>query len=215
MMKTLEDLAEFYNTDKSNKYHNYIPVYQFWINNRMVKSLLEIGFGKGASMRMWQEYFNLFPKWYPKTKLYCIEYSEGLEHSEKWKNPNLQIENVEVIEGDSTKVFTWDIMPNDLDIIVDDGSHYPEDQITSFLLGFKKLASKGLWFIEDTHCGFTEKFGSTKLLYNWLSDLQVKQQLPNMNAPGDFYASRDMLDGISQDIYAIHSYKSMIVIEKG
>lgn len=205
-MGKLSDLATKYKTDKCPADHAYTPIYEKWLDKRQIESLLEVGFGSGASARMWTEC-------YPLANIYCVEYKND-EHENVWKSPDLNINGLKTFIGDSTKKETWDNIPREIDVIIDDGSHFPKDQIETFLIGFEHLKSGGLYFIEDTHCGGEQKYGATTMLYEWLRDLCVNQQAFHVQTGGDFYKARPYMGYMTRDIFSIHSYKSLIVIEK-
>jgi len=207
---TLDDIARKHGTDKSSDYHNYIPTYEKWLSNRRINKLLEIGFGKGASARMWLEYL-------PEAEIYCIEYG-GDEFEQKWQKPEVDVPRLNFRFGDSTNEGTWKNISADFDVVVDDGSHDPNDQIATFLLAFPKVKSGGLYFLEDTHCGFQEKYqkkyGDQEILYHWFFNRIIAQQTPGVAVGGDFYNSRPHIKGVAKDILSYHFYKSMIVFEK-
>ena len=203
----LHEISAKYGTDKyhhgfATEYHKYFEA----IRND-VKSLLEIGILDGGSLRMWRDYF-------PNAEIYIIEFFED-EYRNLWQSPDTKIPNVTVISGNQSYPSTWEEIPNVLDVVIDDGSHVPEDQIASVELGFSKLKSKGLWFIEDTHCNFHKNYnvGGDKL-YHWIMNMVVKQQIPYLSTMGDFYKIQPLLKGIEKNIFAYHLYKSMIVLEK-
>jgi hypothetical protein len=205
-MGRLSDLAIKYNTDKQPKDHNYTPIYEEWLNKIDVKSMLEVGFGPGASMRMWLEY-------YPDSSVYCLEYG-GEEYEQVWDKPNLDLPRLNLIMGNSTIKQSWEKVPHNLDFIVDDGDHHAEAMLATFYSGFSHLRAGGLYFIEDLHCPFESKYGATHLMYDWMYDIMLAQQAPHVQTGGDFYKARPYMDANARDIYSIHSYKSMIVIQK-
>jgi hypothetical protein len=53
----LHELGLKYKTDKAT-YHNFLKFYEKHINKALVKKFLEIGVYKGASLKMWREYFD-------------------------------------------------------------------------------------------------------------------------------------------------------------
>ena len=209
-MTSLTELSQKYNTDKKPENHNYIPMYEFWLKDKSIRKMLEVGFGSGASARMWEEY-------YPNAEIHIME-SLGSEYSDIWGKPDISISRVSVIVGDSTNPEDWKTIAADFDLIIDDGSHNPDDQIATFYNGFAKLKSGGLYFIEDTHCNFEKKFTDRDKLYPWVRNLIVTQQLPGIQTgfdyPGNFYAVRHILQGLSRDILSFHFYKSIIMFEK-
>jgi len=207
-MALLFDLADKYGTDKRFSDHAYVIFYEKLMEPKRMTTnkMLEIGYGSGASIRMWMDYF-------PNADIYCMEYC-GEEHKDVWHNPSLDIPDMELIVGDSTKPESWVDVPNNLDFIIDDGSHFPEHQIKTFLNGFPHVKSGGLYFIEDLHCGFEEAYGATSRVYDWVFDYIMKQQTPGRNFGGNFYQCRGAMEDVVRDIYSYQFFKSVIVFEK-
>lgn len=207
-MGILYDLADKHKTDKRLADHNYVMMYENLMESKRftTNKILEVGFGEGGSVRMWMEYF-------PNADIYCMEYFDK-EYSDVWHNPNTDIPELNVIKGDSTKPETWLEVPQNLDYIIDDGSHFGKDQMATFLNGFPHLASGGLYFIEDTHCTFENIYGATDEIYKWVFNMVMQQQTPGRNYGGNFYQSRGAMPEIVRDIYSYQFYKSVIVFEK-
>lgn len=208
-MKSLFNLANKYNTDKRYEEHNYIQMYSEIMESSRttVNKMLEIGFGKGGSVRMWMDYF-------PNADIYCMEYCDE-EYKNVWHNPNLDIPNLEVIIGDSTKPESWLNVPYELDYIIDDGDHHPENQIATFMNGFSHVKSGGLYFIEDTHCNFEKIYtGGIDVIYRWAFEMIIQQQTPGRNYGGNFYSSRHAMPPIVNEIYSYFFYKSIIAFQK-
>lgn len=204
---SLAELAAKYGTDKQIKDHNYVSMYERLLKTIKVNSLLEVGLGAGASVKMWIEYFK-------QAKIYCIE-DFGDENKEVWNGADGKINGLKLINGDSTNQETWDKVPANLDVIIDDGNHHPDSQITTFARGFQHLRSGGLYFIEDTHCNFEERYtGGHDLLYKGIFEMIIQQQTPNVNWGGNFYQARYTMPEYVRDIYSYHFYKSIICFEK-
>lgn len=206
-MPSLSDLAIEFGTDKRPEIHNYTPIYEnlFGYNsNRVVSNLLEIGFGNGASAKMWMAYF-------ARAQISVIEKC-GDEFLSLWANPTMDIVGLDVYKGDSTDKEVWGFVPYALDVIIDDGSHFADDQIKTFMYGFDHVKEGGLYVIEDTHCNFHPSFECGVNIYDWLYELIVGQQKDLSN--GDFYKTREKMKGISKNIFGYYLYKSLIVFEK-
>jgi len=61
---------------------------------------------------------------------------------------------LKIIKHDATKKSLINKIPNDFDVILDDGSHKPNDiQQTFELLFNNNLKEGGIYIIEDVHCG--------------------------------------------------------------
>jgi hypothetical protein len=162
----LDILAKKYILDKhiSTKCHNYIPNYSNIFKNirNDVKTVLEIGIGSvengqmggivslgyktGNSLKCWSEYF-------VNAKIYGIDI---FEHKE------LNCEKIHTIVADQSSdkdLFNAiNIIDSSLDIIIDDGSHFGEHQVFSFMFLNKYLSENGLYIIEDIQPNNIEKF---------------------------------------------------------
>jgi hypothetical protein len=209
MTKTLTKLLIETNADKGPKYHGYDSFYEHWLADRTVagreiKSLLEIGLMRGQSAKVWVDYF-------PNAQIYMMDdFSQGDHLDEVITSDYI------LVQGNSTDVHAWLNVPMNLDVIIDDGSHLPNDQINTFLWGFHHLAPGGLYFIEDTYINFDPAFSSQDIIYTWLQSMIVAQTATKLEPVpwGDFYKVRDKLPWPISDIYAYHLYRSVIMLEK-
>lgn len=142
-MDSLENIYKKYCTDgdcgtgDKGTTHSYINVYDKLLNEYRNSKInfLEIGIASGLSMLMWREYFS--------------EDSEihGVDITNK-EHENVEFKNINLFYGDATKkeTFSNDTM---YDIIIDDGSHNPYDQVNSFNILKNKMNKGGLYIIED------------------------------------------------------------------
>jgi len=133
----LKEIAQKYNTDKGTD-HSYLPIYeQIFLPMRLDKfNMLEIGVLDGASIAMWLEYL-------PNANIFGMDVDrhEGLVEDSRFTYINCSQSDVERVPT---------LFANDsLDIVIDDGSHFAEDQILSLHLLWKALKPGGLYFIED------------------------------------------------------------------
>lgn len=146
-------------TDKNR--HGYLNVYEQYFQPLKEKeiSLLEIGIWSGASIRIWEKFFT-------RALIYGIEKDPAvLDH--KFSRAKIDI----VDQSDKIQLENYSKDKN-FDIIIDDGSHFPLDQILSFQILFEKLNSGGLYIIEDLHVAYQEIFRNYKgLNVSFLSNL--------------------------------------------
>jgi hypothetical protein len=197
-MPTLDELAIKHCTDKASHSHAYMTMYAQWMESSRGKpiKLLEIGLGLGGSARMWVEAF-------PNAEIWVIDIK-----------PTVNAEGAKIICGPQQDPAVWMQLPFGFDFIIDDGSHIPDHQIKSLHLGFPKLNPGGMYFIEDCHCAQHPNFNPSQedILYSYIWSLMRQQQLDWSS--GDFYKTRNGLDGLARDIYAYHFYKSVICLER-
>ena len=149
-LNTLDELAIAYDTDKSSKGHNYIPVYHRYfkrLRNKEVK-FLEIGFYKGASARMWEKYF-------PNAALYFIDNNNLVPMDQYNKDLSTRSHCYVVDQSSEAELRNFiNQVGGDFDIIVDDGSHISSHVILSFQVLFPHLKPGGIYVVEDLHASY-------------------------------------------------------------
>lgn len=131
---TLDQLAKRYGTDKSSMGHDYMPFYER-ILPKNPKSIMEIGVYKGASMKVWRDYF-------PDTQLY------GLDLFAKKDFPD--IEGVQWFKGNQSDEYIlehirYNIKPQ---VIIEDASH---NCIAHWVTLFSLISCCEIYIIEDLH----------------------------------------------------------------
>lgn len=148
-------LAEYHGTDKAGFYS---PFYDLLFRDRREKvyKVLEIGIGTvhamshvpgykpGASLRMWRDYF-------PNAMIFGIDKEE---FPPMGASDALNIRQCDQSsEEQLTGIIPWLAAGGKFDLIVDDGSHKPEDQFLTFRILSRLLDSRGLYIIEDLQDG--------------------------------------------------------------
>lgn len=133
----MKNWVEF--TDKFRD-HSYYSLYRFLIKNSP-KKILEIGVDLGAPFYYWQEFF-------PESKIWGID-NRTLEECAKHKNCEyLPIPENSVYINNNIKNVDFSILP-DFDLILDDASHWKEEQSYTLNSLHTKLTENGLYLIED------------------------------------------------------------------
>ena len=146
----LTKLARYFGTDKEGA-HFYARHYQHHFEPLRWRPLriLEIGVGgledprAGAdSLRMWKAYF-------PRAEIIGIDIYDKSFHDER------RITTLVGSQIDETFVRGVVRDHGPFDIIIDDGSHFPEHVITTFTFLFPLLKDHGIYVIEDTQTSGT------------------------------------------------------------
>jgi len=141
MKQTLGRLASKYNTDKGYKHH-YTKIYASYFSGLrdMDINLLEIGIDKGASIRMWLDYF-----------INANVYGIDIGVNDKIKNINTK--RFFPTEGNQSDIDVLgrvvESCQSGFDIIIDDASHRSIDQSKSLAFLFRHLKPGGVYVIED------------------------------------------------------------------
>lgn len=155
-MTPLCEIAKRHGTDKYVP-HGYTPIYDRLLSGRAaaVQKVLEVGIGKGKSLRMWEEFF-------PHARIIGIDIK-----------PELLINagRIESLLGDqSDKQQTRQIaseLGGNFDLIVDDGSHDPLLQVSALETLLPFLADGGLYAIEDIRYWVDEVVEAIPAGYGW------------------------------------------------
>ena len=119
---------------------------------------MEIGVCQGHSLKMWRDFF-------PNARIIGIDINP----------PVLDIEGCEFYICDQNNPETINTVLKDIefDIIIDDGSHVLEHQITSFKTLFDKVKKDGLYIIEDIGGVSHNVDGEIEILKNELGACDV------------------------------------------
>jgi hypothetical protein len=169
MRKTLTELANQYKSDKGDdaiglreawgrgmrdEVHGYSLYYDQMFKHYRDEPIVfvEIGIADwrcpGASLKMWYEYFT-------QAKIYGYDNFWHELHIAKKESVDPAL-----YENDRTKIFVGDQgeradiarfvqMTGAIDILVEDGSHYPHHQIISLGALFPAIKSGGIYIVED------------------------------------------------------------------
>ena len=137
-MDILTKLAIKYKTDKWGKHH-YTPIYHdlFKDKKESVKKVIEIGVAEGAGVRMFRDYF-------PNAMIYGAE----LEEERLFEEDRIKVVKCNQWLLDDL-VRLVEVTGKDVDLVVDDGSHVPEDQVASCIALMSMLDKDVTYIIED------------------------------------------------------------------
>lgn len=145
--RNLAWLAAVYGSDKGATAHRYVDLYAAYLTpmRRRARAVLEIGVYRGASLRMWRDYF-------PHADIV-----------------GLDIEPVVVDDGDRISIVVGEqadpAMLTQLrgrgpyDLVVDDGSHRGDDIVATFHGLFEAVRPGGYYVIEDMQTAYLAEYG--------------------------------------------------------
>lgn len=147
---TLDQIAVKHLADKAlllpgRNGHGYAAHYDRFfseLRNQQIR-VLEIGVDKGASIRMWLEYF-------PYATVFGVD-----------NNPEcsrIQFPRYRFVEGDQSSPKFWDKFLSEQgsqwDIIIDDGKHYADTVLTSYQCLWPAVNRGGYYAVEDLGTGY-------------------------------------------------------------
>lgn len=209
MKKSKDDLtilADKYECDKGSLKHNYTKIYNTYfhhIRNKQFK-MLEIGFGVGASVKMWLNYFN-------NAILCCIDIMEEFPKDREiqtFVNED-RFKFASVDQSSATQMLRTisKTAKCKFEIIIDDGSHRAEDQMYSFGFLFQYLTKGGVYVIEDLNCKRTpnKTFG--------VEERKVTEILKEYNKTGIFNSeilTQYQMEYVADHIEKVEIYENKI-----
>jgi len=173
---------DFYNLSLKNQtdkvyYHGYHHFYpQYFEKFRYQKfNMLEIGYGDGASMKTWIEYF-------PQADITFLDIN--VQHIES--------DRCRVIKGDQSKLSDLDRIIDSITqakLILDDGSHNPMHQFDTFNYLFKNLLEPGgVYIIEDIEISYwnpeSTLYGYKSGHFNLIDAFKKYQEMINSEFTG-------------------------------
>lgn len=208
-MQTLDELAIAHVTDKSSQYHWYTAIYPHYLERyrHLPIRLLELGVYKGASLRMWADYFT-----HPNRSIIGIDidtdYLEGDLPERTW-----------AVKSDQATPLQFVIDYGPFDFIIDDASHVCERTIASFKAWWPHLKPGGLYVVEDIQTSYVPEYGgstnpnSMHTTMGFLKRLADEVQVVSPWQVGSF-DRRQSYNMSGYDIDFVHFYPDLCVIQK-
>jgi hypothetical protein len=203
----LSDIVGYYDTDKHYE-HNYLKlVYDdlFLPIKDEVKTFIEIGVNNGGSILMWRDYFqNSKVLGLDNNLPYCKERKEGKD-----------MDRVELIDLDQSipeLLEEFSKSHNNIDVIIEDGSHKMYDQQITLAKLFKTLKSGGLYILEDLHTSLEAPIPE-KYWCNWGDPTKTLtlDMLNNFNVTGKIesdYMDEEEKQYLNENILSIKIYQN-------
>ncbi|SCG47772.1 methyltransferase domain-containing protein [Micromonospora rifamycinica] len=208
----LAGLALRFGSDKwgarwyARQYQRFFAAYR----DRPVR-ILEIGIGGfqeadrgGASLEMWKRYF-------PRALVF------GIDIEDKRFLETQRLRTFRGNQADPEFLATVLEETGELDIVIDDGSHFCSDQIRSFEYLFPRLAEDGLYVIEDMETSYWPGFGgSSSDFSNPATGVgYLKQMVDGLNYEALVSDTTYRRRPTDRSVVGIHFFHSMAIIEKG
>ena len=200
------------NNPSTDKWVHYFNIYKENFSRYKNKkiTILEIGVLNGGSLKMWQNYFS------PDSTIAGIDIISKCKKYEK--------DNIKIYIGDQTDINFLGSVIKEIgtpDIIIDDGGHTCNQQITSFDYLFQHLNNQGIYLVEDTHSSYHPNFqdrhdGLTFMEY--AKSLSDQLNLWNKNHDYKIY-KKEVKEKINmpyftKNIYKIAFYNSIVAFYK-
>jgi hypothetical protein len=203
----VNDLEEYFARNPGrliHKWMHYFEIYERHFSRFRGTDVhvLEFGVHQGGSLQMWKHYFG------PRCRIFGVDINPECRRVEE--------DRIEVLIGDQEdreflKSLTRRI-PR-IDILIDDGGHAMEQQITTYEELFPHIDANGVYLCEDLHTSYWRDWGGglrrrgTFVEYskNFIDDLHAWHS----EQPG-----RLSVTPFTRSVHSLHYYDSVLVIER-
>jgi len=137
------ELANACGTDKcaNHGYHRFYPLVLAQLNHSSSFTIVEIGYGEGASIPFWKSLF-------PHAFLICLD-----------RDVSEEGDGYVVVKADQDQpeqlLEALQCAPSPVRLVIDDGSHLPRHQLSSFSMIFGSILEPGgFYIIEDIETSY-------------------------------------------------------------
>lgn len=192
-MNPLREWASKHDGNFMYKWSQYFDVYHKHFERFRDKEIriLEIGIFGGGSLQMW--------KWYFGKKAHIV----GMDidpFCKKYEEPRIKIKIGDQANAEYLKTL------GNFDIIIDDGGHTMNQQITSFEVLYDHLNNNGVYLVEDTHTSYIPRYQDASLSF-----IDYCKKL--IDVMHEHYKS-DTYSDFARMTDSVSFYDSMVVFEK-
>ncbi|MDQ1547643.1 MAG: hypothetical protein QOH69_2547 [Actinomycetota bacterium] len=187
-----------------NKWRHYFDIYDRHLApfRRRPVTVLEIGIYHGGSLQMWKKYFG------KRVSLVGVDIDE--------RSTRLAESQVKVVVGDqSDRPFLQRLAADygPFDVVIDDGGHSMDQQITSFEELWPHVRNGGIYLVEDLHTSYWKEYGGEYLGSNTFIEY-AKRLIDQQHAWHAPDSSALKVDDMTKSIRGMHVYDSIIVFDK-
>ena len=141
---SLDEIGNFYGTDKSSRHHNYLDFYEKFVGESRLHDLkiLEVGVFSGQSLATWEAFF-------PNATIIGCDINDA---SKQFERKRIVIEILD--QSNIDELVQVGVRHGPFDLIIEDGSHFCEHQITTLRTLFPFLNNNGIYIVEDLQTNF-------------------------------------------------------------
>jgi hypothetical protein len=203
----MNDLQRYFEANPGRLIHklaHYFEIYERHFSrfrNREVH-VLEIGVFHGGSLQMWKHYFG------PQAQIYGLDIEPRCKAYEE--------SQIRVLTGSRADRGFLErlkgLVPR-LDIVIDDGGHRMEEQLTAFDVLFDHVAEDGVYLCEDLCTSYWAEYGGGLRQEGTFIEYS-KHLVDQLNAWYTRDPEKFAPDGFTNTAHSMHYYDGVLVIEK-
>lgn len=147
---SLDKIGLRFGTDKASTGHDYLSFYEKFLSplRNLQLSILEVGVLGGASLKTWESYF-------PNAK---VTGADIVPASKRFEGGRVGIEILD--QSNIQELTQLALNHGPFDIVIEDGSHMCEHQITTLKTLFPFVKSDGIYIVEDLQTNYGDMLKS-------------------------------------------------------
>ncbi len=200
-------LEEYIKNNKGKfieKHSNYPEIYNLHLSQFRGKpvNILEIGVYQGGSLQMWKHYFG------EKCNIFGLDINPSCKEFEE--------DQIKIFIGDQeNRKFLRELkkkLPK-IDVLIDDGGHTMNQQITTFEELFPHVKENGVYICEDLCTSYWTRFGGGYLKPRTFIEYS-KNFIDYINAWHSVEKDKLSVSDFTKSVYSLHFYDSILVIQK-
>ncbi|MGH1563834.1 class I SAM-dependent methyltransferase [Mumia sp. DW29H23] len=200
-------LEEYFRRNTGRQIHkwpHYFDVYDrhFQRFRGRPVTVLEFGVQYGGSLQMWQDYFG------PQARFFGVDIDPRCR---AWED-----EQTTILIGDQAdRGFLAEVaaITGTVDVLIEDGGHFPAQQIATFEELYPLMAPDGVFLIEDLHTSYWPSHegrrGGPDTFMEYAKNLTDQLNAFHSREPGF------EVDDFTRTTRSMHFYDSIIVFERG
>ena len=207
-MSELRNIFDNTLNHSSDKWESYFDVYERHLDRFRDKefNLIEVGVQKGGSLDMWANYF-------PKANIIT-----GIDIDIECANLKYNDPRINVVIGDQGDAAFWDKFletNKKIDVFIDDGGHFMDQQILTFEKIFPILSVGGVFICEDTHTSYMNyNGGGLERKGSVIEYAKSYIDVIHWEWKEQYNTAFETKYKIGKDLTNIHFCDSMVVFEK-
>jgi hypothetical protein len=185
--------------ESSYKHTSYFQVYDDLLKKYAGTDLtfVEVGVFNGGSLFMWRDFFG------PKARIIGIDMNPG---ARKWQDHGFEIFIGSQSDPSFWSAFFKAVGP--IDVFLDDGGHFFDQQIVTFECAIDSIKDGGLLLVEDTHTSFMNSFyGPSRLSFQSYAKM-VADRINARHGPTRIPASMQ-----SRAVYSVEFFESIVAFK--
>jgi cephalosporin hydroxylase len=200
-------LAEMFYAHKGrrvNKWVHYLDIYHRHLERFRGQPVTVVEFGvmHGGSLQLWREYFG------PSARIVGVDINPECQ---KFEDADTRIFIGDQADRDFLMRVSEEVGP--VDVLIEDGGHFPHQQLATFEVFYPRMTQDGCFIIEDLHTSYWPSHSGGLRRKGTFMQF-AKQKVDQLNA----WHSREEAFKVSRftrSTRSVHFYDSVVVFERG